>query len=78
MTQGDTPHSVPSLDASKTIAEILVEGELSPFEHEALYRLLKKHFRLEQPSYVDLLDETLGSRVNIMFHSLLKLDWISV
>ena len=66
------------MDVTKPVAEILVEGELSPFEHEALYRLLKKHFRLEQPSYVDLLDETLGSRVNIMFHSLLKLDWISV
>ena len=66
------------MDVTKPVAEILVEGELSPFEHEALYRLLKKHFRLEQPSYVDLLDETLGSRVNNMFHSLLKLDWISV
>jgi hypothetical protein len=46
----------------------LVEGELSPFEHEALYKLLKKHFRLEQPSYADLLDETIGTRVNLTFH----------
>ena len=52
----------------KPAAEILVEGELSPFEHEALYKLLKKHFRLEQPSYTDLLDETVGTRVNITFH----------
>ena len=52
----------------KPAAEILVEGELSPFEHEALYQLLKKHFRLEQPGYSELLDETVGTRVNISFH----------
>ena len=57
-----------SMDVSRSIAEILVEGELSPFEHEALYKLLKKHFRLEQPSYSDLLEETIGTRVNIVFH----------
>jgi hypothetical protein len=34
---------------SKPRAEVLVEGELSPFEDEALYKLLKKHFRLGQP-----------------------------
>src|SRR4029077_10716826 len=56
------------MEASKPIAEVLVEGELSPFEHEALYKLLKKHFRLEQPVYSDLLDETVGTRVNIVFH----------
>src|SRR5207244_7498939 len=55
-------------ESAKPTAEILVEGELSPFEHEALYKLLKKHFRLEQPSYSDLLDETIGTRVNIVFH----------
>lgn len=52
----------------KSVAEVLVEGELSPFEHEALYKLLKKRFRLEQPGYSDLLDETVGTRVNIVFH----------
>src|SRR2546428_12775081 len=57
-----------SMELSKPVAEILVEGELSPFEHEALYKLLKKHFRLEQPSYSDLLDGTVGTRVNITFH----------
>ena len=57
-----------SMELSKPVAEILVEGELSPFEHEALYKVLKKHFRLEQPSYSDLLDETVGTRVNITFH----------
>src|SRR5260370_1448950 len=68
MNNEEKQHSVPLLDASKPIAEILVEGELSPFEHEALYKLLKKHFRLEQPAYSDLQDETLGTRVNITFH----------
>jgi hypothetical protein len=53
---------------AKPVAEVLVEGELSPFEHEALYRLLKKHFLLEQPTYLELLDETIGTRVNIIFH----------
>ena len=57
-----------SIDMSKPVAEILVEGELSPFEHEALYKLLKKHFRLEQPSYSEFLDETVGTRVKIIFH----------
>jgi len=26
------------MDAGRPVTEILVEGELSPFEHEALYR----------------------------------------
>ena len=56
------------VDISKPAAEVLIEGELSPFEHEALYKLLKKHFRLEQPSYSELLDETVGTRVNVVFH----------
>jgi hypothetical protein len=56
------------MDLSKPLAEVLVEGELSPFEHEALYKLLKKHFRLEQPSYSDIVDETVGTRVNVVFH----------
>jgi hypothetical protein len=59
---------VRDVEAGRPVAEILVEGELSPFEHEALYKLLKKHFRLEQPTYSDLLDETVGTRVNIVFH----------
>ena len=36
------------MDASKPIAEVVVEGELSPFEHKAMHNLTK-HFRLEQP-----------------------------
>ncbi len=56
------------MEAATPVAEVLVEGELSPFEHEALYKLLKKHFRLEQPGYSELLDETIGTRVNITFH----------
>src|SRR5438876_7736345 len=59
---------IDDLETGRPVAEVLVEGELSPFEHEALYKLLKKHFRLEQPSYSDLLDETVGTRVNIVFH----------
>jgi hypothetical protein len=56
------------METGRPVAEVFVEGELSPFEHEALYKLLKKHFRLEQPSYSELLDETVGTRVNIIFH----------
>jgi hypothetical protein len=56
------------LEAGGPVAEVLVEGELSPFEHEALYKLLKKHFRIQQPVYSELLDETIGTRVNIIFH----------
>jgi len=66
------------MDVTRPSAEILVEGELSPFEHEALYKLLKKHVRLGQPVYSELVDETIGTHVNIIFHSLLKLDWVSV
>ena len=52
----------------KPVAEVLVEGELSPFEHEALYRILRKGFRLEHPSYTELLDEDLVTRINVTFH----------
>jgi len=59
---------IEALETGRPVAEVLVEGELSPFEHEALYQLLKKHFRVEQPSYSDLLDETIGTRVKTVFH----------
>jgi hypothetical protein len=52
----------------KPLAEVLVEGELSPFEHEALYRIMRKSFRLEQPSYASLIDEDLATQVNVTFH----------
>src|SRR3989454_11028901 len=52
----------------KPLAEVLVEGELSPFEHAVLYRILRKGFRLAHPSYTELLDEDLATRVNITFH----------
>jgi len=55
------------MDAGKPVAEILVEGELSPFEHEALYQLIKKHFLVKQPTYTELDDETVGTRVSIIF-----------
>jgi len=51
----------------KPLAEVLVEGELSPFEHEALYRILRKGFRLEPPSYTELTDEDLVTRINVTF-----------
>ncbi len=56
------------LEKDRPVAEVLVEGELSPFEHEALFQLLKKRFSISQPSYVELLDESLATRVNITFH----------
>jgi hypothetical protein len=52
----------------KPLAEVLVEGELSPFEHEALVSLLKKHFRLDQPRYSDPSDESVGTHLSIVFH----------
>src|SRR5438132_7988568 len=52
----------------KPLVEVLVEGELSPFEHEVVYGILRKGFRLEHPSYTELLDEDLATRVNITFH----------
>src|SRR5712691_4290132 len=67
-TGGLVSSLVSLMETIRPVAEILVEGELSPFEHEALYRLLKKHFRLDQPVYSELLDETIGTRVNIVFH----------
>src|SRR5256712_6563197 len=51
----------------KPLAEVLVEGELSPFEHEALYRILRKGFQLEHPSYTELTDEDLVTRINVTF-----------
>ncbi len=57
-----------SLEGGKPVAEVLVEGELSPFEHEALYRILRKSFQVEHPSYVELLDEDLATRINVTFH----------
>ena len=52
----------------KPLADVLVEGELSPFEDEALYRILRKGFQLEHPSYTRLVDEDLATRINITFH----------
>jgi hypothetical protein len=56
------------LAGPKPRAEVLVEGELSPFEHEALYQILKKKFLVDQPGYTELPDEDLATRVNIVFH----------
>ncbi len=56
------------MESYKPAVEVLVEGELSPFEHEALYQLLKKTFTVEHPSYVELSNEDLATRVNFIFH----------
>lgn len=63
-----------TLQHGKPVAQVLVEGELSPFEHEALYQLLREEFQVEQPSYVDLPDEDLITRVNITFQHPYTLD----
>ncbi len=52
----------------RPLAQVLVEGELSPFEDEALYRILRKGFRIDHPSYTELIDEDLATRVNVTFH----------
>ncbi len=66
------------MESAKPIAEVLVEGELSPFEHEALYQLLRKRFRLEHPSYVELPDENLATRINIVFHYRYTLELFTI
>src|SRR6266581_5933687 len=48
-------------------AEVLVEGELSPFGHERIFQILKKRFTVSQPSYVELPDEDLATRITIIF-----------
>ena len=54
----------------KPVAEVVVEGELSPFEHEALHRLLRRVFAAEPPSYIPFGygEENLSTRINITFH----------
>jgi len=51
----------------KPSAEVLVEGELSPFEHERVFQILKKRFTVSQPSYVEPSDENLATRITITF-----------
>src|SRR5437867_10941515 len=60
--------SQPVASGEKPLAEVVVDGELSPFEHEALYRLLRKSFKVEQPSYRELSDDDLATRVNVVFY----------
>ncbi|HEX4919262.1 MAG TPA: hypothetical protein VFV92_00800, partial [Candidatus Bathyarchaeia archaeon] len=54
--------------SAKPLAEVLVEGELSPFEDEAIYKILRKNFHVQHPSYSDLSDEIVATRVSIVFH----------
>ena len=56
------------MSSNKPRAEVLIEGELSPFEHEMLYRILRKSFNLEQPSYTELQEDSLTTLVNVTFH----------
>ena len=51
----------------KPVAEFHVEGELSPFEQERIFQILKKRFLVSQPDYVELPDENLVTRVTITF-----------
>ena len=60
--------SQPIVAGQKPLAEIVVEGELSPFEDEMLYRILRKSFRVDHPSYIPLDDENLATRANVIFH----------
>ena len=66
------------LEGVRPLAEVLVEGELSPFEHEALYQILKRRFRVEQPSYVELPDEDLATRINLVFHHPYNADFFTM
>src|SRR5438046_9739810 len=54
--------------SEKPLAEVLIEGELSAFEHEAFYRMLRKRLQLEHPSYTERVDADLATRVNVTFH----------
>lgn len=60
--------SQPIVAEQKPLAEVVVEGELSPFEDETLYRILRKGFRVEHPSYIPLNEDSLATRVNVTFH----------
>lgn len=63
----DAALKIESETSSKPAVEILVEGELSPFEHEALYQLLRKRFVVKHPTYRELEDEAIGTTVNLIF-----------
>ncbi|MBO0889154.1 hypothetical protein J2P12_08665 [Candidatus Bathyarchaeota archaeon] len=61
-----------------------MEGELSPFEDETLYKILRKSFQVEYPTYAELQDENMVTRVNLIFHhsydatiftDILRADW---
>src|SRR5437867_12361579 len=58
---------LPAQTRVKPGAEVLVEGELSPFEHERVFQILKKRFTVSQPSYVEPSDENLATRITITF-----------
>lgn len=52
----------------KPRVEVVIDGELSPFEHETLHRILRKTFQVEEASYRETVDEGPVTRVNLTFH----------
>jgi len=60
--------SPPATTTETPPAEVLVEGELSPFEDEKIYRILREKFKVQHPTYSHLEDEQIATRVNIIFH----------
>ena len=52
----------------KPRVEVVVDGELSPFEHETLHRILRKTFQVEEVLFREIVDEDLVTRVNLTFH----------
>jgi len=60
--------SPPAPTTEKPLAEVLVEGELSPFEDEKIYRILREKFKVQHPTYSHSDNEELATRVNIVFH----------
>ena len=54
--------------SEKPLAEVAVEGELSPFEDEKIYRILKEKFRVQHPVYSHSDNEEVASKVDITFY----------
>ncbi|HZY94215.1 MAG TPA: hypothetical protein VFE98_05050 [Candidatus Bathyarchaeia archaeon] len=52
----------------KPRVEVVIDGELSPFEHETLHRILRKSFQVEKASYRETVDEGIVTRVNLTFY----------
>lgn len=77
LSMADASLKIESKTSSKPAAEILVEGELSPFEHEALYQLLRKHFLVKHPTYSEIEDEAIGTTINLIFQHSYNLEFFT-